>query len=285
MFYKNAEFKRADSKEIAYRQFQNCEAQILQRKLFEDAYSWSDSKRNNLSVSAEKHLPESALKEVHLNRRQLIQMERLLLAEIYLMAVIYMAKLNRYYRPQHNYHSFRHWMRPRTWLHQIDKTANTLGHQWHELGESGFGLTNRLIADAHHNLGRPVWAFTKFASVCQSGNLGCAATVSELLQEAGVKIAGSAGVYGVVNQLDKLGWKKIKIEDKSQFRPGDVVFGLRGSHGHIGVISAVKHDQILVCDNSSRSGTLKERTIESGGSFTPNGRFAGNLYVMRNTSG
>lgn len=144
-----------------------------------------------------------------------------------------------------------------------------------------FGLGSVIVAEAEHNVGQPVWAFTRFAPFCQAGNLGCAATVSELLQEAGVNIAGSASVGGLVSQLGNLGWHKIKISDKHQFHRGDVVFGLRGSRGHIGIISQVSNDQVLVCDNSSLSGTLKERTVESGNSFTPNGRFAGNLYVMR----
>ncbi len=117
--------------------------------------------------------------------------------------------------------------------------------------------------------------------MCEGGYLGCAATVSELLQDAGVKISGSASVYGVVDQLSALGWQRIKISDKNQFRPGDVVFGVRGSHGHIGIISQVTENRVMVCDNSSSAGKLKERTIESGGSFTPHGRFAGSLYVMR----
>jgi len=142
-------------------------------------------------------------------------------------------------------------------------------------------VIHNIISIARHNLGRPVWAFTKFASVCQRGYLGCAATVSELLHEAGLNIKGSASVGALVGELDNLGWHKIKISDKNQFQVGDIVYGLNGSHAHIGIITAADNDKILVCDNSSSSGTLKERSIESGGSFTPNGRFAGSLYVMR----
>ncbi len=143
------------------------------------------------------------------------------------------------------------------------------------------GQSSNLVTEARHNLGRPVWAFTKFAGLCQSGNLGCAATVSELLQESGIKIPGSASVSGVVGQLTNLGWHKIKIIDKHQFHTGDIVYGLKGSHAHIGIISQADNNQVLVCDNSSSAGTLKERSLESGGSFTPDGRFAGSLYVMR----
>ena len=206
------------------------------------------------------------------------------------MAAIYMAEIYGYYRHHHVSNAFRHWVRPRYWLHEAQSTEHRLSgqwhnwsqqHPWHDWGKTGAGLAGRLIADARHNLGQPVWALTRFASVCQSGNLGCAATVSELLQESGVRIPGSAGVYGLVDQLSTAGWQRIKISDKQQFRPGDVVFGVRGSHGHIGIISDVDNNRVLVCDNSSSSGTLKERTIESGGSFTPSGRFAGSLYVMR----
>ncbi len=142
-------------------------------------------------------------------------------------------------------------------------------------------LPSKLISIARNNLGRPVWAFTKFASVCQFGYLGCAATVSKLLQEAGLNIKGSASVSALVGELDNLGWHKIRISDKNQFQVGDIVYGLNGSHAHIGIITVADKDKVLVCDNSSSSGILKERSIESGGSFTPEGRFAGNLYVMR----
>ena len=142
-------------------------------------------------------------------------------------------------------------------------------------------LSNRIISIARHNLGYPVWAVTKFASVCERGYLGCAATVSELLQESGLKINGSASVSNLVHELKNSGWHKIKIDNKNQFLAGDVVYGLRGNHAHIGIITAVDKGKVLVCDNSSASGTLKERTIESGGSFTPTGRFAGYLYVLR----
>ncbi len=145
----------------------------------------------------------------------------------------------------------------------------------------GNSFSHNLVDIAKHNIGRPVWAFSKFASLCQSGYLGCAATVSELLQKAGVKIKDTASVSTVVNELTNLDWHKVKITNKDQFHAGDIVYGLKGHHAHIGIITQANKDKVLVCDNSSATGTLKERTIESGGSFTPNGRFAGSLYVMR----
>jgi hypothetical protein len=168
--------------------------------------------------------------------------------------------------PQH--HNFRH-----SYPHR---------HKGYSLpNPSRHGFSHNIIDTARHYIGRPVWAFSKFAALCHSGYLGCAATVSELLKESGIKIPGSASVSGVVHELSDLGWHKIKINNKNQFHAGDIVFGLNGEHAHIGIITEANNNNVVVCDNSSSSGTLKERTIESGGSFTPNGRFAGNLYVMR----
>jgi hypothetical protein len=177
-------------------------------------------------------------------------------------------------------HYFRHSFRNPSSSDSFDHPVNNSALLPNELVRHS-SLAHDLVSIARHNLGRPVWAFSKFASLCQQGYLGCAATVSELLQTAGLEIKGSACVAGVVNELGNLGWHKIKIYDKHQFKAGDIVYGLKGNHAHIGIITAADNNQVLVCDNSSSSGTLKERTIESGGSFTPNGRFADSLYVMR----
>lgn len=149
------------------------------------------------------------------------------------------------------------------------------------LRENSQGSTKDLIALAEKNVGKPVWARTKFASLCKQGILGCAATVSDLLQKSGVPIAGSSNVYGVVNQLADIGWERVKITNKNQFHAGDIVYGTKGSQGHIGLITGAKDNQVIVCDNSSSSGTLKERSLEESGSFVPGGRFSDSLYVMR----
>ncbi len=291
MFYNSGDSYGANSRENGRahgRPYENlAPTETTQAKLFADAYSpymdgWHRQPENTGQWVQQQEREAKAIA-----REQLIQAERRLLAEIYFMAAIYMAGMYRNYQHHlsgnfnHLSNNFRHWVRPRYWLHEAEKTGHRLGGQWHNLAVGAGRSSARLIADARHSIGQPVWAFTRFASVCQSGNLGCAATVSELLQESGVRIPGSAGVYGVVAQLGAAGWQKIKISDKQQYRPGDVVFGVRGPHGHIGIISDTNNGRVLVCDNSSSSGTLKERTIENGGSFAPNGRFAGSLYVMR----
>ena len=275
-----------------------------EQKLFADAYDFGKD-RHAFSTKIEPVL-DRQLNVLPLYELELKEMIACLYIEMLFMAAIYgyyqraghrdtRARMLRPYDPDALLPSL-HWgphfnhfqIRPRKWLGEMEKSGQALSRDWQNWTyENSFhnrdntGLSGRLISDARHNLGRPVWAFTRFASQCQAGNLGCAATVSELLQEAGVKIPGSASVYGVVDQLQQQGWQRLKISDKNQFRPGDVVFGLRGSHGHIGIISQVNNDQVMVCDNSSSASTLKERTIENGGSFTPNGRFAGSLYVMR----
>ena len=72
------------------------------------------------------------------------------------------------------------------------------------------------------------------------GRLGCAASVSGVLKEAGYKYANSALVYGLHNQLLKNGWQKLPV---SEARPGDVIIGIRrsswqsgGGGSHIGIV-------------------------------------------------
>lgn len=141
----------------------------------------------------------------------------------------------------------------------------------------------KLVAAAAGSVNQALWAKTPWARYCEGGNLGCAASVSKVLQDTGVLKPGegSAGVTGLRDVLAGKGWHQVHITDKSQFKPGDVVYGVSGRHGHIGIIGEVQNGQVWVYDNSSSSGTWQHRTIERGGSFVPGGRFGNGLYVMR----
>lgn len=228
--------------------------------------------------------------------RQLeIRQAELLLAQQLLIETIYLRNILAYYQQLYSSQNYPYGIYSQSFNHSnygLQYQSPYYGYQWHfshplvrhrnaRVSGNNHSFSQRIISAAKHNVGQPVWAFSKFASLCQWGYLGCAATVSELLQESGIGIKGSASVAGVANQLNKLGWHKIKISNKNQFHAGDIVYGLKGSHAHIGIITSADKNKILVCDNSSKSGTLKERSIENGGSFTPNGRFAGHLYVLR----
>lgn len=72
------------------------------------------------------------------------------------------------------------------------------------------------------------------------GRLGCAASVSGVLKQAGFNYANSALVYGLHNQLLKNGWQKMPV---SEAQPGDVIIGIRrsswqsgGGGSHIGIV-------------------------------------------------
>jgi hypothetical protein len=100
----------------------------------------------------------------------------------------------------------------------------------------------KIVANANQLIGQSLW--TRYMS---NGNLGCAASVSTVLQHAGFSYANSAGVEGLEQQLLAHGWHR-----DSQAQPGDVVMGYRGGgrHGHTGIIGA----NGLSYDNHSSTG-------------------------------
>jgi hypothetical protein len=143
----------------------------------------------------------------------------------------------------------------------------------------------KVVAMASGDVGKQLWAQTPWAGACEGGNLGCAASVSKVLQEAGVlrQGEGSAGVEDLAAKLQGKGYQKIQITDKSQFHTGDVVYGDNGGgNAHIGIIGEIKGGQVWSYDNSSSRTTWQHHTLEQGGSFVPGGRFGRhNLYVLR----
>ncbi len=51
-----------------------------------------------------------------------------------------------------------------------------------------------LVQLSESAINRSLWAETEFAGVCRNGDVGCAASVSKILQEGGYSYANSAGV-------------------------------------------------------------------------------------------
>ena len=144
----------------------------------------------------------------------------------------------------------------------------------------------KVVATASGDVGKQLWAQTPWRNAVEGGNLGCAASVSRVLQESGVlkPNEGSAGVLDLAAQLQQKGYQKIQITSKSQFHTGDIVYGSNGSgsgDSHIGIIGEIQNGQVWEYDNSSRTTTWQHRTLEQGASFVPGGRFGRNLYVMR----
>ncbi len=138
----------------------------------------------------------------------------------------------------------------------------------------------KILATAHENVGEQLWKQTKYRNSVENGNLGCAASVSKCLQEAGYKYADSAGVRGLVSQLEKNGWKRYPISER---RPNDVVFGLEPNRSvsgsaHIGIVG--QNDTVY--DNNSATTLWTHHDINKS-TFKPNNnkRFGNNLWVLR----
>ncbi len=91
----------------------------------------------------------------------------------------------------------------------------------------------KIIAAADHSVGRAMWQ--KYLG---GGRLGCAASVSAVLNEAGFSYATSVGVSALQDQLVAHGWTV-----SNQPKPGDVVCGYRkpkgsgpGGSAHTGIV-------------------------------------------------
>lgn len=96
-----------------------------------------------------------------------------------------------------------------------------------------------------------------------SGRLGCAAAVSEVLRDAGVRGVRSAGVAQAAEQLTRQGWTQHSGLDKAE--PGDVVVVVRrsgwrngGGGAHIGIVG----EDGKVYHNKSKTGRWTEDSLQ-----------------------
>lgn len=100
------------------------------------------------------------------------------------------------------------------------------------------------------NEGQQLWAQTDMAGVCENGNLGCAASVSAVMNQAGIDYIHSAAVVGVVEQATNKGWTQ--SDDLSTAKPGDIIYGNNGGNDqHIGIVGTDGQ----LWSNQSSSGT------------------------------
>lgn len=131
------------------------------------------------------------------------------------------------------------------------------------------------LSMARASVGRVLWG--DFASVVRGGRLGCAASVSEILQESGIKGIRSAGVSDLVSQARKHGYERLPI---SQARPGDIVYGTEpgggggGGTSHVGIVG--EHGKVY--HNKSSTGRWTEDRLSRVFSSR---RFGSNLWVLR----
>jgi hypothetical protein len=116
-----------------------------------------------------------------------------------------------------------------------------------------------ILWNAIEGVGKALWSLTPFRNSVNNGRLGCAASVSEVLQRSGYRYANHAGVGGLDVQLRQNGWRRAPLD---QAAPGDVVVvgrsrGWRagGGSAHVGIVgenSSVYHN------SSSRGQWIKD---------------------------
>ncbi len=88
-------------------------------------------------------------------------------------------------------------------IHQMDRARQT------GLGDINVSDANgKITALANGMVGQQLWAQTKYRNAVQGGNLGCAASVSKVLQDAGFSYANSAGVNDLAGKLQRHGWQR-----------------------------------------------------------------------------
>lgn len=147
---------------------------------------------------------------------------------------------------------------------QIDSAFSSDNVQIKAQGDGG-----GIVQAADGLVGQSLWAQTKWARYCENGNLGCAASVSKVLQSQGFGYADSAGVDNLVGILAKNGWQRVPL---SQAQGGDVLWN---SH-HIGLKAG---DGDYIYDNSSASGKWTHRRMGNSGLSD------GPVYAMRPPEG
>lgn len=120
-----------------------------------------------------------------------------------------------------------------------------------------------ILKNAVDGIGKALWALTPFKHSVNNGRLGCAASVSEVLQRSGYRYANHAGVGGLESQLMQNGWRKAPL---SSAQPGDVVMvgrsrGWRAGGGaaHVGIVG----ENGRVYHNNSARGKWVEDNLHA----------------------
>lgn len=102
--------------------------------------------------------------------------------------------------------------------------------EWQEVNQ-------RLLIVAKQSVGRAMWNSSRYnLATLEYGNLGCAASVSEVMRAAGIDgKMGTAGSILLEEKIIKAGGYRV-----TDPQPGDIVFGRRppGGHskGHVGIV-------------------------------------------------
>lgn len=143
-----------------------------------------------------------------------------------------------------------------------DATVQAIRYEPQQFGDQVRGAFN-ILANAVEGVGKALWALTPFRNSVNGGRLGCAASVSEVLQRSGYQYANSAGVGGLEGQLMRNGWTKAPL---SQAAPEDVVMvgrspGWRagGGSAHVGIVG----ENGSVYHNSSSRGQWVKDNLQA----------------------
>lgn len=104
----------------------------------------------------------------------------------------------------------------------------------------------RIVAAARADYGQSLWR--NHAAAVQWGNLGCAASVSTVLRDAGISRVDELSVQRLSSRLEREGWKAQPFKNR---RPGDVIIASGPRHGHTGIVGETPD---ITYDNHSSSG-------------------------------
>ena len=153
--------------------------------------------------------------------------------------------------------------------HVLDGTANI------DLSDKAKSVATIAKAD----VGKQLW--TQYAAATENGNLGCAASVSTALRQAGAvpQNFNELSVYGLDQHLQQQGWKAV---DFGHRQPGDVIVAYRtsdpagsaGGGAHTGIVG----EGGATYSNSSSSGQWSYNAPSDW--MPPNGGYV-NTYVLR----
>jgi hypothetical protein len=145
------------------------------------------------------------------------------------------------------------------------------------IGDAVPANAEAIVVAANAALGQPKWSETDTTGVTQGGLLGCAASVSAVLQDAGVNVNNML-VRGVEMDLAAQGWQ---AHDFSERQPGDVIVAYRtdpnnsgGDGAHIGIVG---ENPNITYNNHSDTKLWSQDTPDF---WTERNGFI-HLYVMR----
>ncbi len=135
-------------------------------------------------------------------------------------------------------------------------------------GVSVSDIGGQIVVAAQADLGKQMWNTPEFAAVCDGGNLGCAASVSDVLKQLGFNYADSASVATLQQQLQAHGWRAIQADPSHPPPPGTVACGYRGGSGsgdaHVGIVGPGN----TVYNNHSSNGQWSQDPLST---FYPGG--------------